>query len=497
MTLSRFLPRTLVGQLMALLVAVLVIAQMINLALLVGVQRLQARSNAYTAAIDHTARLIAELPEDIPSDLPYYFPSKRGEPIGSYFLSADNMAAVRPHEAADALKGWANLPRQNSRFQGLLSARGLTPLQTTVSFLPISSRPPPNRGERTGGPPRGAPRDGASFETGVERRPPPPLGGPRQGNLGSPPDFQEIRLSAEVEPGVWFNALMPHAETESLTSRILLATALLLGLSLLAVWFFARRLSRPISNFARAAEQLGRGEDPQPLSETGPVDMRMAASAFNNMQTRVTRMLETQRTMLRAVGHDLRTPLTTLRLRAENIEDDTERGKVIATLQDMTVITEEILSWAKDASGTEELASVDLRSLLESLTDDYQDQGHEVSLEDFDSFVVKIRRTSIKRALQNLIDNALKFGNSAKLSVVRDGSMVRIHVDDTGSGVPKDQYEEILKPFVRLESSRNKETGGTGLGLSIANSIVQIHGGTLTFSERKPRGLRVTITIPI
>ena len=233
------------------------------------------------------------------------------------------------------------------------------------------------------------------------------------------------------------------------------------------------------------------------MEEAGARDVKLAAQAFNNMQTRVTRMLDTQRTMLRAVGHDLRTPLTSLRIRAENIEDDVERGKVIATLNDMTVMTEEILSWAKDASGTEDLALVDLHALLESMTDNYQDQGHHVELRDFESMVVKIRRISIKRAIQNPIDNALKFGHTATLSVERKGKLVLIHVDDVGLGVPREQQEEILKPFVRLEASRNKETGGTGLGLSIANSIAQIHGGTLAMSNREPKGLRVTLTLPI
>ncbi len=290
---------------------------------------------------------------------------------------------------------------------------------------------------------------------------------------------------------------MPHPATESLTGRILLATGLLIGLSLLAAWIFARRISRPISKFAHAAERLGRGDEAELLSETGPQDMRQAAHAFNTMQSRLTRMLETQRTMLRAVGHDLRTPLTSLRLRAENISDEREREKVISTLNDMTVMTEEILGWAKDASGTEPLAFVDLGSLLHCLTDDYQDQGRDVSLQDFKTFSVNIRRISVKRALQNLINNALQYGQSATLSVERLKNKIVVHVDDEGPDVPEDQLSEILKPFIRLEASRNKETGGTGLGLSNADTIAQIHGGRLILSNRTPQGLRASFSLPV
>lgn len=170
---------------------------------------------------------------------------------------------------------------------------------------------------------------------------------------------------------------------------------------------------------------------------------------------------------------------------------------MISTLNDMTIMTEEILNWAKDASGTEELAPVDLSSFLESLTDDYQDQGHDVDLQSFETLKIRIRRTSIKRALQNLINNALQFGQAASVCVELKPDAVIIHVDDNGPGVTPEQLSEILKPFVRVETSRNKDTGGIGLGLSIANSIAQIHGGTLILSNCSPTGLRASLSIPI
>ncbi|MEP3892288.1 MAG: ATP-binding protein [Hellea sp.] len=496
--LRKLIPRTVVGQLMAMLAVVLLIAQIINLALLVGEQRLQARSKAYNEAIEHSVRLITQLPEELPATLPAQLPKTRGGPQGAIFLSQINRAQdninIEP------------LPRYNQRFQARLKEEGISPLQTSVSFLKDGpkrpkakpsgpekiyardNRPPPPRGERGRKPP---PQDGLFHPDERPRRGAPELGGPEQRGL------QEIRLSVEIEPGIWFNAMMPHSRTESFTSRIILSTALLLGLTLLAAWVFARRISRPLSDFTRAAESLGRGEVSEALEEAGPMDIRQAATAFNTMQTRLTRTLDTQRTMLRAVGHDLRTPLTSLRIRAENIPQDLDRDKFIATINDMTVMTEEILSWAKDASGTEELAAVNLEALLASVTDDYQDQGRDVSLKDFNSVTIRIRRSSLKRALQNLINNALQYGHRARLSVEHQKGRVLIHIDDDGPGVAEAKLAEIMKPFIRLETSRSKETGGTGLGLSIAESIAQIHGGQILLSNRKPNGLRATISLPI
>lgn len=498
--LRKWLPKTVVGQLMALLSIVLILAQAINLVLLVGSQRLQARTNTFNAAIEQASRLVADLPETSVSDAPYVLKLGRGTPVGSFFISQDNRA--------EELYSGKFLVRENALFREALDEKGVEVRATSVTFLaesPIGLPPEPDfRGplprERAGRPPRER-RELDEQGAEIRRFPPPPpphrISKPGFENLAQPKSLQEIRLSAELANGMWFNAFMPHETIEPLRIRIFVATFLLLGLSLLAVWIFARRISRPISAFAVAADRLGRGRAAELLPETGPDDMRLAAVAFNNMQTRLVRMLETQRNMLRAVGHDLRTPLTSLRLRAENIEDEIERSKVIWTINDMTIMTEEILRWAKDASGTEEVAAVDLTSFLESIVDDYRDQGKNVTLEPFQPATIHIRRISVKRALQNLLNNALAYGSSAALLVEESSNYLMIHIDDEGPGIPEDQLGNVLKPFVRLESSRNKETGGTGLGLSIADTIAQIHGGTLSLSNREEGGLRASLTLPI
>ena len=256
MIFKRLIPQTLVGQLMALLFSVLLIGQIVNLSLLVGTQRLQARDNAYAEAMDHAAFLLTQVPEDLYVDLPYLLPQGRGALPGSYFLSADNEASLMSPDVQ------VDLPRYHTKFAYLLEARGFKVFQTSMSLFPdgppaiedfniadiIEGRgfgplglPPPDRLDfrrRPGfdGPPP-PPRDGRRGRSENLSHYPPPFT-PSSTLLGAPETaVQEIRLSAELAPGIWFNALIPQAATESLTGRILLATALLLGLSLLAVWF--------------------------------------------------------------------------------------------------------------------------------------------------------------------------------------------------------------------------------------------------------------------
>jgi signal transduction histidine kinase len=322
---------------------------------------------------------------------------------------------------------------------------------------------------------------------------PPPLD---QAIIGRKKPTQELVLSIQLPSGTWFNGIVPHSPIESLGPRILFSTVALLSITLLGVAFFMRRITRPLSAFADAADEFGRGNIPDELSENGPDDIRKAAQAFNRMQRRLRRTLDTQRNMLRAVGHDLRTPLTSLRIRSEMLPEESQREKIIATIDDMTAMTEEILSWTKNAAGLEEPAAVDLHSLLSSIVDDYSDQGQNIALHCNTDIVLKVRRLSMKRALSNVINNAIKYGHSADVSVEENHHSILIHIDDQGPGIPEHLLADALKPFVRLEASRNKDTGGSGLGLSITETIVQAEGGKLLFVNLKPSGLRVTLSLP-
>lgn len=498
--LSRIVPKTLAGQLIALLIVVLLIGQVINLTLIVGERRIQLRTVQYRNFISETVEHVKRLPEFDDAEVPFSVLQNEKMP-GAFFITKKNHAAIAPR--AQRLEKYENL------YADSLRAAGIEPLSVMVVRLDKlragqrlpppprarenGRRPPPRRrpGERPRSDRQGGDRQGQDRGPGRpgEFRPPNP-------NTASDPDMQVLILSAELRPGIWFNAQVPHYALAAITSRLLLATAILLGLTVLAVWVFARRITRPLSELTTATGQLGRGENITELTEHGPQDIREAAAAFNTMRERLTRVMDTQRTMLRAVGHDLRTPLTALRIRAENIPEDAGRKKFIATLDDMKVITEEILSWSKDISGLEENVAVDLEALLSSLIDDFQDQGKDVKLLECKPLIANLRRVSLKRAVQNLIDNAVKYGKSARVSLEHKNDRITIHIDDDGPGIPADKMEEVMKPFVRLEMSRSKETGGTGLGLSIAETIIQVSGGRLELSNRKEGGLRASIILP-
>ena len=474
----RFLmPKTIAGQLIALLAVVLIAAQIVNLLLIVGERRIQARTNIFHNVMDKTIHHLTGLPSPLPARLPYTLPPSPGLP-GVFFLSHNNRAKdVRKPQL---------LPKYQRQLEQMIEQKGISVLSVDVVLRPDGPKD------------RKVNRLANDYKPKKHRhgprRPPKhhPLMGPDPTGPKAP-GMQEIVISIEMQPNIWFNAMVPHYSVEALTPRILLATTILLGLTLLVAWFFTRQISKPLSEFARAADRLGKGDHSVNLKESGPEDMRKAAQAFNIMQRRLSRMLETQRNMLRAVGHDLRTPLTSLRIRAENIPEELGKEKFITTIDDMTLMTEDILSWAKNASGIEDVAAVNLGAMLASLTDDYIDQGKKVVLKDFDTLIVNIRRVAIKRALQNLLNNAIQYGGQACVSVEQTKQYFAIHIDDEGPGIPEQKMEIAIKPFERLEASRNKETGGSGLGLSIVEAFVQADGGRLELKNRQSGGLRASL----
>jgi len=487
----KLLPQTVTSQLMTLVAIALIFAQAINLYILVDERRFRARADIINTALNDMVQQTRHLPSLSTDELPIEL-SGPGSRDGHFYLS--NRSQVKSYDPQYQLTGYSD------KLTTLLKKNQVDFASAAVAIVPIKDRADddrsrnakalsPHRNDRRKlrPPPR-------NVDDPPRRRPPPPSGskGPKKG-----PAVSEIVISIELKPGIWLNAIRGHAPVEALTPKILFATGALLAIALLSMAFFMRRISRPLSQFSHAADEFGRGNDPGVLAEDGPQDVRQAAKAFNRMQRRLSRTLETQRTMLRAVGHDLRTPLTSLRIRAEMIPEELHREKFIATIDEMTEMTEEILDWAKNASALETVASVDLRALLSSIVDDFSDQGEDITLTDFESTTLNIRRMAIKRALINVIGNALKYASDTKISVSQSHSSIDIHVDDTGPGIPEEMINDALKPFVRLESSRNKDSGGTGLGLSIAETIIQAEGGKLIIKNRQPRGLRVTLCLPI
>ena len=267
-------------------------------------------------------------------------------------------------------------------------------------------------------------------------------------------------------------------------------------LVLTAVLWAARRTTRHLPRFAFAAEQLGSQVDTPPLQETGPREVRRAARAFNRMQRRIREHSEERTVMLGAVSHDLRTYLTRLELRAEAINDPDQRAKTRQDLAEMNRMLEELLQFAREDQRHPEPLPLELRSLVESLVDEHRDLGHDATLATGAKVTIHGDPVALKRAINNLIDNAIRYGDRASLELVCTDETAVLTIDDAGPGIAAEQRDTVLMPFQRLETSRNRATGGSGLGLTIARTIIDKHRGELELLDAPGGGLRVRVSLP-
>jgi signal transduction histidine kinase len=303
-------------------------------------------------------------------------------------------------------------------------------------------------------------------------------------------------VAVQLADGSWLNAAVVSTTPDSFwnaqTMTALTVSALVL--SVLAV-LAARGIARPLRRLARSAEALGRGQQVSPLPETGPDDIRRTAEAFNRMQKRLTRFVEDRTRMLAALGHDLRTPLTTLRLRAEFVQDEELRERILATVTEIQSMAEGTLAFIREEGTAEETRTVDLSALIGSLCEDMAELGHRVTFVEPPRISYRCRPAALRRACRNLVENAVRYGECARVGVDRGADSIRIVVEDDGPGIPEEAREQVFTPFFRLENSRNRETGGIGLGLSIARTIARHHGGDVVLTKVE-QGFRATIVLP-
>ena len=276
----------------------------------------------------------------------------------------------------------------------------------------------------------------------------------------------------------------------ALTLLILLGTVI--ALSLIAV----RWVTGPLSALATAAEKLGEDINRPPLPETGPSEAQRAARAFNTMQRRLARFIADRTRIFTAMSHDLKTPITRLRLRAEMLEDEALRAKFARDLEEMESMVTQTLDFMRDASTQEAVQRVDTMALLESLQTDYQDTGGRVEIEGSVALPYPGRPLGLRRCLTNLVDNAIRYGGHAAVKVEDTSDRLTIRVLDDGPGIPEAELEQAFEPFFRGEASRSRETGGTGLGLGIARNIARAHGGDLVLRNRAEGGLEATLSLP-
>jgi len=320
----------------------------------------------------------------------------------------------------------------------------------------------------------------------------------RFGGFGPFGGFRDLQVAVPLPDGQWllFATALPQggpAFSRQFVLSMGIMAIIILGV---AIWV-VRRVTAPLAVLSSAAERFGNDLNAPAMPETGTIEMRQASRAFNTMQGRLRSLVENRTRMLAAISHDLRTPLTLLRLRAENIDDVGEREKVFATIAEMDSMISATLQFARDEAAAEPRRRTDLAALLASVVDDMADTGRPVSMEPAAPVVSECQPAALKCALTNLLDNAVTYGKRAHAAIHATSQAIEIMIDDEGPGIPEDELARVLQPFYRVESSRSRETGGIGLGLAIALSIVQANGGELTLSNRSEGGLRACITLPV
>jgi signal transduction histidine kinase len=322
--------------------------------------------------------------------------------------------------------------------------------------------------------------------------PGPGLGGGRPADGGAGIALAVVRTEVQLRDGHWarFDTELP-ATTDTLPWRLVLSLATL-GLS----WLAVRWVVQPLRVLAQAAQSLGEDLSRPPLPEDGPTEVRQATQAFNTMQRRLASFINERTRMLTALSHDLKTPLTRMRLRTELLDDDEARVRFEADLQEMETMVAQTLDFMRGLGGHEARAAVDVNALLQALQADQRAMGRSVAIEGQALLPFVGVPSLLRRALGNLVDNAVLYGGGATIRVEDTPEQLALHVLDTGPGLPEPDLERVFEPFFRMEASRSRATGGTGLGLGIVRSIARLHGGDVRLRNRSAGGLDAALSLP-
>ena len=309
--------------------------------------------------------------------------------------------------------------------------------------------------------------------------------------------FDDFKVGLRQADGTWLVVKPePHLSLSPWQQRILLV----LGIAVLMVsplaWWFARRLAAPIAAFAAGAERLGRDPQAPPIDIRGSAEVASAVKAFNQMQDRLRSYVDYRTSMIAAIAHDLRTPLTRLRFRIEATPDELQ-AKLARDIDEMEAMISATLAFVQDATRPRERKKLEISSLVETVMDEAAETGADAAVECADKVVIDGDPIALKRLVANLVDNALKFGSQARGRVFTENGMAIVEVEDNGPGVPEDQVERAFEPFHRLESSRSRDTGGIGLGLAVVRAIARSHGGDVFLQNRTGGGLRARVMLPL
>ncbi len=316
------------------------------------------------------------------------------------------------------------------------------------------------------------------------------------------PEERVLVVGLKMPDNRWLNMKLDMPPPRIWHSRTFLVAFLLMSLAAALVTFWAvRRLTAPVRTLARAAEALGRDVNAPPLPEDGPQEIAVAAIAFNTMAGRIRRFVQDRTFMLTAIGHDLRTPITRLKLRAEFIDDDDMRRKLLADIDELSAMVNATLAFGRDVAIEESVGSVDFAELVRTVLDEASDWQPElaelITYEGPQHLPFRGRPVALKRAVNNLVQNALLYGGAAAATLSVEPGLLRLTVEDRGPGIAPEDMDRVFQPFYRVEASRNKETGGNGLGLPITRNIARAHGGDVVLANRQGGGVRATLTLPL
>lgn len=314
-------------------------------------------------------------------------------------------------------------------------------------------------------------------------------------------ELTELVISIKLRSGDWLNVRTMYHRPVGQWITTDFAAALLAAVLISAVALFTTiRIVRPMRALAKAAEHAGRGEAIAELTESGPLEIRETVRAFNNMQARLTRFVADRIQMLAALSHDLRSPLTAMRLRVEMIEQGEDSERLTALVEEMQSMVESTLAFAKGEAETENSRVVDLSAIMDEIVADLSGAENieaRVSISGSEEVITRGRPVALKRALRNLVDNAIRYGGVARIVVSQNDGHAMVSISDEGPGIPKDRQEEVFEPFRRLEDSRSRETGGAGLGLAIARTTLRSHGGDVKLSNLRGGGLEAVACLPL
>ncbi len=458
------------GQVIAALVVFLAASHL--LALFVYVNRSEiARNLLHDAIVAEQIALIAKLVGKLPDadrariigllDAPSLRITQTAEPS----LGGGAQEGTRPHNLEHLLAALLDLPIEESIRIAFSAEPKPVGLQTIWRLAPVQGSTP--RGDLSHVP---------------------------QQALAEIASLGKLRAEVMLGDGSWLHFESPLLSISPF-STWKFGVSLLVGLlsvMLAATWVMVQ-WTQPLTAFARAAERLGRDIKAPQLSEQGPSEVRAAAKAFNHMQEQLQHMIEDRTQFAAAIAHDLGTPITRLRLRAEEIESEEQRCKILADLAQMQRMIGAALEFARQDVATEPFEPLDLATLLQSLSDDFADMQAEVTLQAPAHIVARLRPHAMRRALTNVVENAIKYGKRAHMQLSETPTGYEIVVDDEGPGIPEEFHGEVFKPFRRLEQGRER---GVGLGLTVARTIVRDHGGDIELSNQRDGGLRVRIVLP-